>query len=381
MKVGDILRLMRARPDVGWSPRHLGARAALRGPTCAALACAAWWLVACADAPDPDRPPPATNAGRGGATAGSAAGLDAGMGRVPADTVVVLPDTQFYACAYPEIFAQQTRWISEQRAAFGIALVLHTGDIVDSDVKAQWDVASTALHALDGEVPYLMVPGNHDLRADRSSLMPEYFAADLLDLYDWDAQSREPDRLDNAYAIVEVAGRRWLFIGLEFAPRDAAVDWAAQVLREHAELPAVLFTHAYLDGDGRRYDRSFAPHQKYHPDDYGMTPEQGVNDGQDLWNKLIEPHENVRLTLSGHAIPDGTAHVAAERSTGTRVHQLLANYQQCDLCPCAQVEGGGGYLRMLRFAEDGKSIGVTTYSPHFDRSLRDEENEFVLDLP
>jgi hypothetical protein len=152
------------------------------------------------------------------------------------------------------------------------------------------------------------------------------------------------------------------------------------VLREHAELPAVLFTHAYLDGDGRRYDRAFSPRQKYHPDDYGMTPDQGVNDGQDIWTKLVEPHENVRLTLSGHAIPDGTAHVTAERRSGTRVHQVLANYQQCDRCPCAQVEGGGGYLRLLRFDRAGTRIQVSTYSPHFDRSLSDAENQFELTL-
>lgn len=350
------------------------------------LACAcALLLAACGDSPDdPPRPPPGNaGANAGGNAGGTAGGTDAGPMREPPetpDTVVVLPDTQFYACAYPKIFEQQTRWIVEQRAAFGIALVLHTGDIVDTDVTSQWDVASDALHQLDGVVPYLAVPGNHDLSADRSSLMPDYFAPDLLALYDWDAESREPDRLDNAYAIVEVAEQRWLFLGLEFAPRDAVVEWAAQVLQEHAELPAVLFTHAYLDGDGRRYDRALSPRQKYHPDDYDMTPAQGVNDGQDLWKKLVEPNDNVRLTLSGHAIPDGTAHAIAERSDGTRVHQLLANYQLCDRCPCAEVEGGGGYLRLLRFDPNGQWIRVSTYSPHYDRSLTDSENELALAL-
>lgn len=345
-------------------------------------------LLACAGSDEPDFAPGA--AGRGGAGPGTSAagtgGRDAGAGdgggAVPADTVVVLPDTQFYACAYPEIFAQQTRWVAEQRDAFGIALVLHTGDIVDTDETKQWDVAKSALRMLDGVVPYLAVPGNHDLRRDRSSLMPDYFAPGLLarDEYDWTAQVRVPDRLDNLYAIVEVGGQRWLFLGLEFSPRDAVVAWADQVLNEHAALPAVLFTHAYLNGDGQRYDRKLSPHQKYHPDDYQYTPEEGINDGEDLWTKLIEPNENVRLTLSGHVIPDGLAHSTARRASGSRVHQVLANYQHCDVCPCEEVEGGGGYLRLLAFARDGSAIQVTTYSPHYDETLTDDENEFTLTL-
>ena len=350
-------------------------------------ACSVLWLLACAD-PEPVEPAPRAGSGAGanaGASAGKGGG-DAGDGgvRVPADadTVVVLPDTQFYSCAYPEIFAQQTRWVSEQRDAFGIALVLHTGDIVDTDEEGQWDVAKRALRLLDGVVPYLAVPGNHDLRSDRSSLMPDYFTPELLvhAEYDWTAKAREPGRLDNVYAIAEVGGQRWLFLGLEFSPRDAVIAWADEVLREHAALPAVLFTHAYLYSDGQRYDRALTPHQQYHPDDYGYTTEQGINDGQDIWDKLIEAHENVRLVLSGHVIPDGLAHTTASRRSGTRVHQVLANYQQCALCPCAEVEGGGGYLRLLAFSRDGSAIQVTTYSPHYDKSLTDPENQFDLAL-
>jgi hypothetical protein len=184
-------------------------------------------------------------------------------------------------------------------------------------------------------------------------------------------------RLDNAFAVVELAGTRWLFVGLEFGPRDAVVRWAADVLRAHAELPALVFTHAYLYSDGRRYDRARMPPQPYHPDLYALTPEQGINDGEDLWRTLIEPNPNVRLVLSGHVIPDGTARAVAIRADGSRVHELLANYQLCDLCPCAEVEGGGGYLRLLEFDAQGQ-VQVSTYSPYLDAWLQDAENEFML---
>jgi hypothetical protein len=325
-------------------------------------------LDACgASSPDGDPPP----AGKP---------RDSGMSMQPADTLAVLPDTQFYACAYPEIFAQQTRWLLEQQEPLGIALMVHTGDIVDKDVAEQWEVAADALHTLDGVLPYLIVPGNHDLQATRASMMSQYFAPDQLALYDWTAESRAPDRLDNSYAIAELAGRAWLFVGVEFAPRDAVLEWAGEVLAAHADLPAVLFTHAYLDGEGRRFDRAITPHQKYHPDDYGFTPDEGINDGEDIFRKLIEPHENVKLVLSGHNIPDGTAHAQATRASGTHVQQVLANYQLCDFCPCEEVEGGGGYLRLLRFDASGMRVHVRTYSPHYDEYMNDRENEFDLDL-
>jgi hypothetical protein len=320
-------------------------------------------LAACADASDPPAQADAASAPQ-----------------APAWTVAVLPDTQFYACAYPQIFERQTQWLAEQARARGIGLVLHTGDIVDHDLVEQWQVAAASLQRLDGRVPYLLTTGNHDLSAGRESLIDDFFSAEQLAEYDLVTGSRDPIRLDNTFAVVELAGRRWLFLGLEFGPRDAVVRWAADVLRAHAELPALVFTHAYLYSDGRRYDRAMVPPQPYHPDLYAFTPEQGIHDGEDLWRSLIEPNPNVRLVLSGHVIPDGTARAVATRADGSRVHELLANYQLCDLCPCAEVEGGGGYLRLLEFDAQGSQLRVTTYSPYLDAWLDDDENQFVLEL-
>lgn len=291
--------------------------------------------------------------------------------------VVVLPDTQFYACAYPDIFERQTAWIAEQRAAREIAFVVHTGDVVDEDADAQWKVAADSFSRLDGEVPYLVTTGNHDLSPDRQSLFARFLGTRGLDEFEHSG-AYEPGRSENSYAIVRLDGRDWLVLGLEFGPRDRAVAWADGVLSEHAELPAIVFTHAYLYNDGFRYDRRRDPHQPYHPDDYAQTPAQGVNDGEDLWTKLIARHENVRLVLSGHVIPDGTARSMERRRSGRPVHQVLANYQWCDRCPCADQEGGGGYLRILEFSSE--TITVSTYSPYLDDWLRDDDNQFDLAL-
>lgn len=295
------------------------------------------------------------------------------------DTLVVLPDTQFYACAYPDIFEDQTSWLAEQASALGVSLVVHTGDIVD-DVgdESQWEVAADSLSVLDGQVPYMVTVGNHDIFLDRSTP-----ATDFIDppLFRGMTTERFDDlRSDTAYSVVYIGGEKWLIIGLEYAPRDAVIEWADVILDEHRDLPAIVFTHAYLHSDGTRFDRARVPPQPYHPDNSGLPVEDGVNDGEDLWRKLIEPHENVRIVLSGHVIPDGTARSVAVRDSGTRVHQVLANYQLCAYCPCAEVEGGGGYLRLMKFDSASRRFEVSTYSPYLDEWLEDDENHFVLEL-
>src|SRR4029079_9473708 len=92
---------------------------------------------------------------------------DGGADALPsaAYTVAVLPDTQYYSSSWPEICLAQTRWLVEKRAERQIAFVLHTGDLVDEDLPGQWSVASQAMHALDGQVPYAITAGNHDYDA------------------------------------------------------------------------------------------------------------------------------------------------------------------------------------------------------------------------
>ena len=39
-----------------------------------------------------------------------------------------------------------------------------------------------------------------------------------------------------------------------------------------------------------------------------------------------------------------------------------------------------GYIRLLEFLPDGKTIQVKTYSPHLDKHLTDSDQQFVLSL-
>jgi len=109
-------------------------------------------------------PVPDANSPQDTVTGGDATRPDGSTGLLldgsapPNPAVVVLPDTQFYAAAYPEIFRAQTKWIADNRDSANLVAVLHEGDLVDDPTSlAQWQVASDAFATLDGVIPYLVL--------------------------------------------------------------------------------------------------------------------------------------------------------------------------------------------------------------------------------
>jgi 3',5'-cyclic AMP phosphodiesterase CpdA len=296
----------------------------------------------------------------------------------PPATIVVLPDTQYYAFApYTEVFAMQTQWILDQKAALNIQAVLHVGDIVDGGTPEQWTVANSAMRLLDGHVPYFLVPGNHDVDVNRKTLINDYFGPASMP---WVTSTMTSGQIENNYAFVDIGPQKWLVLGLEFGPRDSVMTWADAVLKAYPNTPAIIVTHAYLYGDGHRYDinvsgldKSGLNYQWYIPQAYGYTSSQGINDGEMIWQKLILPNPNVRLVFSGHVM--SAARLTSTRPDGSRVHQMLSDYQWLN-----NEDFGYGYLRVLQFNFAKKTIQVQTYSPYVGDYLTDDANQFTLDL-
>ena len=78
-------------------------------------------------------------------------------------TIAFLGDTQNYSTFYPAIFNQVTQWLVDNKAARNIQFVVQDGDIVNNDSTTEWNNARTAMQKLDGDVPYAVVRGNHDI--------------------------------------------------------------------------------------------------------------------------------------------------------------------------------------------------------------------------
>jgi hypothetical protein len=343
-------------------------------------------------------PPPETLAGDAGLSPGGP--TDTTWPSSPDDyAIVVLPDTQYYSSSWPEIFKAQTRWLVDNHDAQRISFVLHTGDIVDSDISEQWQPAADGLSLLDGQLPYAITAGNHDYfdLADRMGLINSYFPPSHFAQYPWFGGTFEAGHVENNFSLFSAGPTRWLVISLEFGPRDEALAWADGVLKLFSTTPAIIITHSYLYRDGSRVDHVGSPRQQFNPHNYIMMGQanSSVNDGEEMYSKLIEPNSNVKLVFCGHdvsglSIPPGTtARLTSTRADGSKVHQILANYQTCTAPPCGRyddgtglriVRGGNGFLRILRFSPSAQTIAVRTYSPYLDQSLTDSSNEFTLPL-
>jgi calcineurin-like phosphoesterase family protein len=372
----------------------MAAKRAIAIAQAVAVAAAASALAGCEPPPDSvflhpypwEDAAPATDAGGdvGDAEATAAAGgTDAGA---PAPgqpyTIVALPDTQYYASEYPDIFDAQTRWIVGERALGNVAVVVHEGDVVDANNDTQWARADRSLGMLDGLVPYVLSTGNHDYQGDgwttgRGTLIDTFFPVSRFAKQSWFKGTFDADHIENNYALIDLpgGGGQWLVVSLEFGPRDEVLAWADGVVKQYPTTPAIVVTHAYLYEDNSRYDHVASPHQPWNPHAYPFgslpTSSTSVNDGEEIWQKLIAPNSNIEFVLCGHVLDQGVGRRTDVRPDGTVVHQLLANYQMLDL-------GGGGYLRVMQFFPATRQVHVRTYSPYLNTSKTDPANDFVL---
>ncbi len=298
-------------------------------------------------------------------------------------TLAVLPDTQIYAQTYPQHFNAQTQFLVDQRDALNIKMVLHEGDITNNNNVPQWNNAKASMSKLDGVIPYIMAPGNHDYgpggnAADRTTFYhnPEYFGPTT----PYATQPSmggffEAGKTDNAWSTFTAGGQEWLALALEFGPRDAVVDWANDVVAANPDKLVMMVTHAYMYYDETIYDwATKGSSQNWNPHSYGVANGPGgVNDGQELWDKLVSKHENFRLVFNGHVLSDGTGYRATLGDHGNVVHQMLANYQM-------KTQGGMGDMRLLEFLPDGETVNVRTYSPVLGRYDTASDQQFTLNL-
>jgi hypothetical protein len=162
---------------------------------------------------------------------------------------------------------------------------------------------------------------------------------------------------------------------LEWGPRDETVAWASRIADEHADRRLILLTHAYMYNDETRYDwQANGDKQEWNPHAYETAKlAGGVNDGQELWEKLVRSRAGFVLALNGHVLGDGAGRLASRGDHGNMVHQVLANYQM-------NHEGGEGYLRLLEFLPDDRTLRIRSYSPSLGAFKTATDQQFDLEL-
>ncbi len=288
-------------------------------------------------------------------------------------TIAALPDTQFYAKSYPQIFNSETGWIAQHARQMNIQLVIGLGDIVDTggDVT-QWQNADVAYRLLDSKVPYVAAIGNHDYdhnnpagRTGSTTNFNNYFGPDR---YRGQASYRgsyPSGSNENFYSVFTLEGKQYLVLVLECFPRDSALSWASSVVRNNPDKDVIIVTHAYVYYDSTRMDKC----------DSNSAGSFGVgqdNDGEQIWEKFVSKFPNIHLVLNGHVVQgDGTGHRTDLGVGGNVVNEMLSDYQSWP-------NGGDGYIRLITVKPALNQIAVRTYSPYLNQWLTDSHNQFTV---
>ncbi|MBO4716108.1 MAG: metallophosphoesterase [Verrucomicrobia bacterium] len=302
-------------------------------------------------------------------------------------SIVVIPDTQTYikTARNQGICELMTAWIAENIQKLNILTALQVGDLVerngiteedletkimDQISSQQWNAISAAMSRLDGKLPYVACTGNHDygIRAaeNRTTQFPTYFPAYRNTAWKGVLVECCPNcfgvkTLENAaYEFTTKQGKKILVISLQFAPADFAIEWAKKVVarEEYKDHFVIILTHSYL--------RSYLEDCKIGgKEGYKVTD---VNYGEDIWNKLIYPADNIRMVICGHIAhptdPKGNVGFRQSKNhAGKTVSQMLFDTQTVG--GGWHGNGGDGWLRLLEFSPDLKTVKAKTFSPLF----------------
>lgn len=297
-------------------------------------------------------------------------------------SMILLPDPQSYIKfdVNQPLFELMTAWTANRIAKLNVKAVLCTGDLVEQNEwpepdgvngnqtsAQQWTNVARAFERLDHVIPYIVCTGNHDYgiqkAENRNCRLPEFFppaknTAGKNHLVSIGKNWKGKQTLENA--AYEFDLEHWgkiLVISLEFAPRDEAIDWAARLAQspKYKNHRVILLTHSFLEVDGTVFEK----------ENYRISP---ANYGKAIWDKLVYPTPNICLLICGHAcvvggFKDNVSFRVDKNKAGRDVPQMMFN---------AQTAGGGwhgnggdGWLRILEFMPDGKTVKVSTFSPLF----------------
>jgi hypothetical protein len=307
-------------------------------------------------------------------------------------TLVVLPDTQYYADCESRHFADQTAWTSRELEKRNVKALLTLGDLTDKNSEREWGYVHRSLASVENSVPVVLVSGNHDVgdrgtANRRTASLAQHFPAPPGAAKQALAGTARPGDIENAYYRITLPRVTLGVLALEWSPRSSVIAWANRVLEKHAKDRVIVLTHAYLYDDGSRYDWwKKGSDQEWNPLAYetakrdkeksttttNLHPD-GAHDGEMLWNELVKKHAGVFLVMSGHVLGKGAASLVSRGDRGNTVLQVLANYQMLE-------EGGLGYLRLVELLPDGRTLRQKTFSPTLGLYATAPEHTFDLSI-
>lgn len=285
-------------------------------------------------------------------------------------TIPVFPDTQGEVGGNHKMYFSRFKWVVENKDKLKIPMVLHVGDLVNFDNYDHYDVASQGYDTLDKyHIPYAIAIGNHDTEAVgflSGSAAPGNVNQNLRKTRKFNSYfppnrfinqrgRYEDEKSDNSYYTFKVGDTNWLVLTLEFCPRMGPINWAGDVIKDYFNYNVIILTHYHLTPKGEIADRNAG---------YGDFSPQVVFD------RLLKLYPNIKFVLSGHVVP--TALRVDTGVNGNKIYQMLQDYQHED--------SGGGYIRLLTFDIDKKTVSAEMYSPFYKKTKEDNSRYLLEDV-
>lgn len=325
-------------------------------------------------------------------------------------TIAVIPDTQGYVYLrhqksnlqdkynYPvnnaDFFYNQMAFIADNSVKNGgnFVYAIHLGDLVDDrSVDAEWKITDKAMSILDNQIPYMVVPGNHDYdkwiytsdkkfsHIEGHTFYSSYFGAESKHFKDKTYYLSNFNEGMDTYSTFSVEEQDFYVLGLECEPSDEVLVWAQQQLDKNPMSPTILVTHSFLSLE---YDSGEPGKIAYVPG--YLRSKLGGNSPKDIFNKLIKNNNQIFLVLCGHAFwgDNGEAARTDVNAYGNKVYELLSDYQgrqeiiNSSLYPNAYC--GDGWMRFLEFDLDKQKIYVKTYSTELKKYEKDGDSNFSI---
>lgn len=293
-------------------------------------------------------------------------------------SILCIPDIQITTRYNPSKLAKDFDWMVDNRSGKNIQYISFVGDLTDtSDVNnetdTEWNTVVTNFDKLDkNNISYGFVPGNHDYddgvgRSRPATKMNRYLPYEKYANKDYFGGAYYKGDILNYYNIKRICGIDYLFLNLEFGPRDSVLAWANRVCEAHPNHRVVVTTHSYVEPNGEITQN----YSRYAPSRYGIGSGNTSNDGQEMFDKFLKRQKNIFLVFSGHNSSDDIIYRTDVGECGNTIHSFLIDAQGSFYSQSCDV------LSIFKFNEALKEVSVYWYSPYEGKYLN-RQNQFTF---
>lgn len=292
---------------------------------------------------------------------------------------IVIPDTQNLCSEHPEKLQNMTNWIADNAEKLNVKVIIHVGDLVNNGKQneVEWKNHEQAFKVIEKtKIPTLFSIGNHDydnlLQYDRNSSRFNQYC-DVFNINEKVINKNigvfEKSKNENKYFKTKINDINFLFLILEFGPRDEVINWANKVLEEHSNFRVIIITHSYMYINGKRTNEDSKHNPKKASSYFGS---RFGNDGEDLWNKLVKLHKNVTSVYSGHHVGGNVSYRFDQGKNDTLVFQSFQNWQD-------ELDGGNGRIRIIEYSLKTNTIETNVFNT--DANLYETKRGYSISFP